>query len=233
MFGKGLFAYSVGVSAALVLVLLTGSAARHTNFEEITVQRINVMEPDGTVRVVISGAQEPIGVYAHNVERSHTSGGRPAGVFFMNDEGTEVGGLIYSGYGRADGPPFSMVQFSMDNYDQDQALMLRHIQDQGILTGMIVNDVPSTPYDYDALDRLSTLEGDERSEFVQEIRDTGVWDSKIRMFAGRSRDGDSAINLFDAEGRIRLNIAVSEEGTVGIQIFDEHGSVVRDLAAVE
>ena len=89
--------------------------------EEITVRRINVLEPDGTIRMVISGTQDAPGLYYHNKEHPHLSGQRPAGIYFMNDEGTEAGGIIVSGNKKEDGRPFSMVHFSMDNYDQDQA----------------------------------------------------------------------------------------------------------------
>ena len=99
----------------------------------------------GVSVALASGAQEAPGIYFHNEEYPHTSGGRPAGMYFMNDEGTEAGGIIFSGNKKKDGRPFSLVQFSMDNYDQDQALVLRHIQDRGIETALIVNDVPLVP----------------------------------------------------------------------------------------
>ena len=122
---KGVVGYAVGVSVGLAFVVLLGGSKPATTPEEITVRRINLLEPDGTVRMVTAGAQEAPGIYYHNKHYPHTSGGRPAGMYFMNDEGTEAGGIIFSGNKKEDGRPFSLVQFSMDNYDQDQALVLR------------------------------------------------------------------------------------------------------------
>jgi hypothetical protein len=149
----------------------------------------------------------------------------------MNDEGTEVAGLIFSGKRQDDGRPFSMVHFSMDNYNQDQALMLRHIQDSGILTGLLVNDVPLAEYDYAALADLDDLEGAERARAIEEIRETGVWESKLRFFAGRSRDGDAGVFLNDADGRHRMVLAVTPEGDVKFQLYDAEGNMVRDVLA--
>ena len=228
-FQKGLTVYAIGVSAALAFVLFAGTSRLQSEMEEITVRRINVLEPDGTVRLIISGSQEAPGIYFHNEEHAHSSGGRPAGMYFMNDEGTEAGGIIFAGNEQEDGRPFSLVQFSMDNYDQDQALVLRHIQDQGIETALMVNDVPLVPKDPALLAPLATLEGEARQELLEELRATGMFDSKMRMFAGRARSGDAMLSLHDAEGRPRLYFRVSEEGEVAIQVLDENGETVRDL----
>jgi hypothetical protein len=100
----------------------------------------------------------------------------------------------------------------MDNYDQ--ALVLRHIQDQGILTGLMVNDVLLVPKDPARLAPLATLEGEARQKLLDELRATGMFDFKM---------------LHDAEGRPRLYFRVSEEGEVAIQVLDENGETVRDL----
>ncbi len=59
----------------------------------------------------------------------------------------------------------------MDNYDQDQALVLRHIQDQGIVTALMVNDVPLVPKDPARLAPLATLEGEEDGEVAVQVLD--------------------------------------------------------------
>jgi hypothetical protein len=222
--------YAFIVSALLAFVLLAGASKPIALSDEISVRRINILEPDGTIRMVLSGTGDAPGLYYHNEHHPHPSGQRPAGLYFMNDEGTEVGGLIFAGNKKEDDRPFSMVHFSMDNYDQDQALVLRHIQDQGIETALMVNDVPLVSKDPARLAPLDSLEGEARSELLEELRATGMFDSKMRMFAGRTRSGDSMISLHDADGRPRLYLSVSEIGEVSFKILDEEGTVVRDLA---
>lgn len=221
--------YALTVSVLLVLVFLTGAARQPGVVEELNVKRINILEPDGTIRMVLSGTEQAPGLYYHNQHHSHPSGQRPAGLYFMNDEGTEVGGLIFSGEKKEDGRPFSMVHFSMDNYDQDQALVLRHIQDQGIETALMVNDVPLVPKDPARLAPLGTLEGEERTQLLEELRATGMFDSKMRMFAGRTRSGDSMISLHDAAGKPRLYLSVSDAGEVSFKVLDAEGNVIKDL----
>jgi hypothetical protein len=57
------------------------------------VQRINVVEPDGTLRLVLSNHSRLPGVIVRGKERPFA---RPqAGMLFYNDEGTENGGLVF------------------------------------------------------------------------------------------------------------------------------------------
>src|ERR1043166_2241579 len=65
------------------------------NLDQITVHRINVVEPDGTLRMVISNHAQLPGIIVRGKEQSFA---RPqAGMLFYNDEGSENGGLIFGG----------------------------------------------------------------------------------------------------------------------------------------
>src|SRR5450432_581455 len=86
--------YSATLTGVLAILLLTG-AAKKPRFDEIDVQRINVVEPDGTLRMVISNHARLPGIIVRGKEQQFA---RPqAGVLFYNDEATENGGLIFGG----------------------------------------------------------------------------------------------------------------------------------------
>src|SRR5262249_45019460 len=91
-----LLAYSSIVSTVFAFVLLTGTKARVQNFDEIQTRRINIVEPDGTLRMVISDKARLPGVIVRGKEQPKID--RPqAGMIFYNDEGSENGGLIFGG----------------------------------------------------------------------------------------------------------------------------------------
>jgi hypothetical protein len=55
-----LLIYCVVLSTVLADVMLTGaSAQRNQSFDEIQVRRINIVEPNGTLRMVISNNRLP------------------------------------------------------------------------------------------------------------------------------------------------------------------------------
>ena len=72
-----------------------------TTFDQINVHRINVVEPDGTLRLVISDHAKLPGIITRGKEQPFA---RPqAGMIFYNDEGSENGGLIIGGHRNANG----------------------------------------------------------------------------------------------------------------------------------
>src|SRR5687767_1962305 len=80
-----------------------GTSTTATKFSEIDVERINIREPNGTLRMVISNTARTPGIIWRGVERPHPSGRRSAGMLFFNEEGTENGGLSFGGQRGPDG----------------------------------------------------------------------------------------------------------------------------------
>src|SRR5438094_10552353 len=84
-------------------------------FEEIDVERINVVEKDGKLRMVISNQerQHPGIVDGKPIERYGRP--RPPGIIFFNKSGDECGGLIFDG-DRNQGQSLAL---SFDKFRQD------------------------------------------------------------------------------------------------------------------
>jgi len=97
-----LFTYSLILTSLIILRLWSEQAKPGSaNFDQITVHRINVVEPDGTLRLVISNHAALPGIIVHGKEQPFP---RPqAGMLFYNDEGSENGGLIFGGRRNAAG----------------------------------------------------------------------------------------------------------------------------------
>src|SRR5579862_4678596 len=77
---------------------IAAAEVQSQDFDQITARRINVVEPDGTPRLVIADKAEFPGAYfkGKDIPRSDRAG--YAGMIFMDDEGTENGGLIFGGH---------------------------------------------------------------------------------------------------------------------------------------
>src|SRR3954469_5470717 len=83
---------------SVVLAVLATAAFRQPSpqkFDQLTAQRIDIVDADGTLRMVISNKDRmhPGVIDGKTIDRP-----RPvAGMLFFNDEGDEVGGLTYTG----------------------------------------------------------------------------------------------------------------------------------------
>ncbi len=91
--------YAVVMTLGCAVFLLTAFAAQNKNqkFAEIDVERINIVEKDGKLKMVISNkARQHPGAMDGKYWKER-EGQRPAGMIFFSERGDEVGGLIYDG----------------------------------------------------------------------------------------------------------------------------------------
>src|SRR5688572_24965713 len=120
--------------STLAITLLTGlglaqAPPARQRFQEIDVERINVIERDGRVRLVLSNAERQADAVIDG--RTIAPGRRrPAGMIFFNEEGDEVGGLVFAG-GRQNGIPQASGSLTFDQFKQDQTVALQYAENGG------------------------------------------------------------------------------------------------------
>jgi hypothetical protein len=231
---KLLILYSGVLTAAMAFSLGTGAMADTTPkkaaFDEIDVKRINVREDDGTLRMIVSNTSRSPGIIYHGKERPHPGGNRGAGIIFYNNEGTENGGLTFSGQKGPDGKVSGGGHLSFDQFEQDQVIQLTQSEYAGRRwAGMIVNDRPEAPLDFDAAERFTKMaDGPEKTAMMQKFQAEGTF-GRQRVYVGKTRDRDSAVILNDAMGRPRILMKVMPDGKASIDFLDEKGGVVRSV----
>lgn len=103
-----------------ITVVCGFAASRNVTFDQITVHRINFVEPDGTPRLIISDRAEFSGTFMSGKEYPRPDRRDAAGMLFMNDEASEMGGLIWGGLKEKDGTIQNHGHLSFDQYEQDQ-----------------------------------------------------------------------------------------------------------------
>ncbi|WP_296947687.1 hypothetical protein [uncultured Massilia sp.] len=225
------------MAAALAAVLvLTGakSPARHETFDEITVGRINIVEPDGTKRIILSSKARFPGDFQQGKERARPDRDSFAGMLFINEEGTENGGLIQKGSIGADGRIESGLSLTFDRFRQDQALQLINNDGAGHqMTGIRINDVPSFAVtSMDDIRRFGEESGalpqDGQQAYWNKLAEAGRL-SQNRIWLGNTGDKGSALQLKDARGRTRMMLLVSADGKAEIRMLDEQGKVSKSI----
>jgi hypothetical protein len=198
-------------------------------FEEIDVERINIVEKDGKLKMVISNAQRqhPGSVDGKIIPREN---GRSAGMIFFNERGDEVGGLIFSG----DTGKGQYNSLTFDKFRGDQTIAFQHLEnDEGnYFAGLSFNDenitTPARTAKVDAIKKLPDEAA--RKAAYKEMQDKGEF-LVNRLSIGRGRNKSAFISLSDSKGRERIRISVTADGTPGINFLDENGKVISKLPA--
>jgi hypothetical protein len=224
---RALLVYSGVMTLAVAWTLLSGAASPgHASFDVIDVHRINLREADGTLRLVLAARDRFPGYYIHGHEKPHPNRSDAAGMIFINDEGTENGGLIFSGSKRQ-GKIDSSGHLSFDQYDQDQVVTLEQTEEDGQrAAGLTIADRPDAALDFEAVTRLRPLPSEERAARLKELRDSGAF-GRQRLFVGKTENHDALVALRDGKGRVRLRMRVEESGAASIEFLDEAGNLVK------
>ncbi|MCC6926853.1 hypothetical protein [Novosphingobium sp.] len=217
----------LGGALVAATVVLTG-AARTGKFATIDVERINVREKDGTLRFVLAGRDSFPGAFDHGKEIDRPDRRHAAGMLFLNDEGTENGGLIWAGKRGQDGRINAGASLTFDRYGNDQTVQLLQT-DSGTSDGsaLIFSDRPGKPFDHAAIAAAAKLADPAARQ--KAMSDAGVGGAP-RLYLGRSRDRNAVVMLQDQDGRPRLMLIVQPDGTAAIQFLDENGTPVRTIS---
>jgi hypothetical protein len=217
---------STTVTGVLAIAAFTRATAK-PRFAEIDVERINIVEADGRVRLTISNAARSPGW----VFRGTVVPGRPkqAGMIFYNDEGEENGGLIFGGK-KVDGKIESFGHLSFDQYDEDQDLTLDYQEEAGMRkAGIGFFDRPNTPI-MELIAKQKTIaaepDGPAKDSAMQALR-AGYAN---RLFVGRDKQKTAIVQLSDAANRPRLRLTVDSAGAAAVEFLDESGKVTRRLS---
>ena len=223
--------YSGGLTMALMVVLLsgfsTGSKKGKADFDEINVRRINIVEPDGTLRMTISNRAQFPGLIVKGKEFAHQRSG--SGILFLNDEGTENGGLVFGGKKDANGKTSAGGSLTFDQYEQDQVVQLWQQEEDGRRqAGLVVNDQPDEPADYAADERFEKMTDGPAKKAEAEKREKHPWGPQ-RIFVGKNADHSALIVLRDRQGRKRILVQVAADGAPSLQFLDENGRIISQL----
>ena len=227
---------AMAATLATVLFFTGVESPTHAHFDEITVGRINVEEPDGTKRLIISNRSQFPGDFVNGKEAGRSDRTSNAGMLFINDEGTEQGGFIYRGVEKSDGKIDAGLSLTFDRFRQDQSLQLLHVDDENSSrSAVVINDSPF--YKVSSIDDLHRMVAEatklppaEQDAYYQRKMDAGRL-LRNRIYLGTTQDESSALTLKDAKGKPRMQLLVTAEGKAEIRMLDGNGKVLKIVTA--
>ncbi len=233
---KFLTVYSGILTAVFAVVVLCGaSIMRNQTFGVITARRINIVEPDGTVRLTISNRADFPGAWNRKKEYPRPDRQEAAGMLFMSEEGTEQGGLIWGASQLPDGTIENHGHLSLDQYEENQVFAIDAGQEGSDKFSRITmadqGDFPIVEK-RQANDEIRKLPASQQDAAWNKFFANHRHDVK-RLVLGRSPDGSVGLSLRDGAGRVRIVLAVQPDGEPLLQFLNDKGKVIREFVAKE
>ena len=229
--------YAIGTTTVILVMAVAAfvQQPQKQKFTEIDVERINVVEPDGNLRMVIANRPRSIGPIYKGKPFGYPGGTRP-GIIFFNDEGTENGGLTLRGSRGADGKYQAGTHMSFDQFDQDQIVVLNYSDNNGDRqAGLEFRDRWNKPIiefaaELDSVNKMP--DGPAKTEAMRRLRQpiqNGVVANAQRVYIGRDRSKASLLRLSDPMGRPKLVLRVDSLGAPQLEFLDDSGRVTSRL----
>jgi hypothetical protein len=207
----------------------------------IRVERLEIVEPDGTLALVLANSQRPAvaTLDGRPIMANQEAERRYPTMIFFDGRGDEVGGMLFQTGGTPDAPNASR-QLTLDGWKQDQTVVLLHHQSQrGSQSGLSVSDRPRR-HMFDNMAELGLQPGAARSQFEaalmalpEETRQQRMGElfGVNRLFVGSNWNDVAVLQLNDGRGRARILIGVPADGAPFIRMLDENGRVTMELPA--
>ena len=229
---RALEAYAAGATLALVVLVSAGLAQSSATqrIDELTIQRLNVVDANGTLRMVVSNKDR---MHPGVIDGKTINRPRPqAGLLFFNDVGDEVGGLVFTGQ-EVNGQGFAATSLTFDQWKQDQTIGIQYSEDGGQRsTGLQVWDRSDTQRLSELIDAMNAANAINdpaaRKTAVSAAR-ARAQPGYQRLFVGKDRNRASLVTMADAKGKARLVLKVQADGAASIEFLDADGRVVDKL----
>jgi hypothetical protein len=211
-----------------VLFAILFSLINSKKFEEINVERINIIEADGKLRMVLSNKARQHPGTMDGITYEERKGQRPPGIMFFGENGNEVGGLVFDGNeGKGQGG-----SLTFDKFRGDQTVQFIHDEetDGRYFAGLKMND-QNMPLN-DLLKKskeISNLATKEEQEAAWgRLKAEGLLMTE-RLRIGKDQEKSSIIKMRDAKGNTRIELKVEASGNPKISFLDEDGKVIYSL----
>ena len=229
---RSLKIYAVILTGAFFFIIASSFTRQKLSrdYKILNVERINIVEPDGKLKMVISNQnlQHPGMIDGKELPARE----RAPGILFFNEEQDEVGGLGYYG-NQADGG--NNVYLSIDQYKNDQVMQLMHYtskngdnryglqfweRDKELtqpVLATLIDSLDQAGYNYP-----------EKMKFLQNLNG-GEPVTASRMFVGKNYNRETGVFLKDQFGVDRLRLYVDSANNPRLEWLDSQGQVMGNL----
>lgn len=201
-----------GITLLAILFLVLNSFTNKTNdlspkrFSTIDVERINIVEPDGTVKMIITNVDQfPTGNGTKiNGIQTNPKRKQRAGMLFFNEDGIECGGLIYDGMKKGN-EHRSGLSLTYDQYNGDQVMQLLNKDykdgagNRRVSTSLMFNDRSSD----------------------EAISEGKVGRGVPRVMLGKTRSQNNGLFLFDDTGKPKAMFYIDKDNKPRLETYND------------
>jgi len=237
------FLRTFALSTVISMVFLISVAFKKSGsqkFTEIDVERINIVEKDGTLKMLITNVDRfPNGTAKINGRPVNEDRKKRSGMLFFNEDGIECGGFIYDGSKNKEGHSAGL-SLTYDQYDGDQVMQLltedhREGKNRSVSSGLYFSDravnesqarLSEISKELTELGKKDPTAADAK---YKEYEAQGLVGSVPRMLLGKSGSESNGLFLFDNKGMPKAMFYVDKDNNAKLDFFGEQGNIIASF----
>jgi len=209
----------------LALVSYAFNTSNNRKFGTIDVERINVVEKNGDLKLVISNSEQQHSGVINGKPIPKRQ--RPAGMIFFNSMGDECGGLIYDAMDKEAG-----LVLSVDKFRDDQVMQLQYSENPELKKrkyGLQLWDYPKEDTFDTRMTRLNEISKlkttkEKQQAYLKMQKDSLL--SNERMFVGKKTNNELGVFINDNTGKPRIKIYIDKNNKPKMEFFDKEGKLI-------
>lgn len=213
------------VLALIAFAIYAFNYSQTTKFNTIDVERINVVEKNGDLKMVISNSESQHSGIINGKPLPQRQ--RPAGMIFFNSKGDECGGLIYDAMDQEAG-----LILSVDQFKDDQIMQLQYYEkpeQKKRKYGLQLWDFPKeNTWDarMEGLKKIKNMKSQKEKSAAYKQMDADSLFSRERLFVGKRLNNDFGMFINDDSGKPRIKIYIDKNNTPKLEFLDDKGKVL-------
>ena len=199
--------------------------------KEINVERLNIVEPDGKVKMTLFNSENipSLIMEGEDILPGHRENDGVSGAMFYNNEGDECGGFIYGSSKDQHGKVEMGMCLTFDQYKQDQVIQISLVEhNEKQKYGVTFYDRPKV-HIKETLSIIEEAKNEQDSEKKKKLLEELNLDNHMRLFTGKDWDGNIKTSLYDSKGKERIRIFIDKEDNPHVEILNENEIVIKSL----
>ena len=203
----------------------------NNKFENIDVERLNIVEKDGTIKMSLFNSNNmPSLIFeGEDILPGHRIDDNNSGIMFYNGDGMECGGLIFGSKKKENGEYESGLSLTFDQYNQDQVVQMSVIDYNGEQNyGLTVFDRPKENIK-ETIDKVKKIEGMQDGAERQKLIIDLSRDNHKRMFMGKTSNGEVSVKMNDSQGKERIRMLIDKNDNPKLEFLNSKGEVIYSL----
>ncbi|MCD6220230.1 hypothetical protein J7K43_07605 [Candidatus Calescamantes bacterium] len=231
--------YLIALSLFVLYLFLRFKMQKVSQFDTIKAKKVEIIQSDGKPALILFNSENippPIIEGKRYPSNLRNIGLNANGIVFYNNNGDEIGGIVFGSKKDENGNVYQGIHISFDAFQQDEVFHIDCSQYGGerwLEINAFYQPEKSLKPMFEKLTEINSIQ--DTSERKRKMKEFENWKEKeygkmyIPIFSIKNENGKAGIELYDKRGNLRIRLYIDEDENPRLEFYDTNGKVIKSL----